>query len=249
MCRIAGMIGKPTRQQVENVLLAMQSGGMDATGFAWWDGKQIFYAKAPMKAEDFLSSEVVKKEIDKMVSTAQWVLFHTRQATHGSPSDNNNNHPITNNKGIIIHNGVVWLERSYPSKGQTDTEQLMLHIQKQGFRGLSDMIGWYAIAYVDYMKKGAIYLSRFNAPIVYDFNPDFVFASTQEILNILGGGKGKELPSNGVYRAMKNNPLVKTVRLRRKKHGFKSIGKIYISAPIIWKYPNLYPYYEETKKV
>lgn len=249
MCRIAGMIGKPTRQQVENVLLAMQKGGIDATGFAWWDGKQVFYAKAPMKAEDFLSSEIVKREIDKMVSNAQWVLFHTRQATHGSPLDNNNNHPIGNNRGIIIHNGVVWLQRNYSSKGQTDTEQLMLHIQKRGFRGLSDALGWYAIAYVDYMKKDTIYLSRFNASMVYSFNPDFVFASTQEILNTLGGEKGKELPSNGVYRVMKNSPLVKTMGLKRRKHEFKSIGKPYISTPIIWRYPDIYPYYEKTEKI
>jgi glucosamine 6-phosphate synthetase-like amidotransferase/phosphosugar isomerase protein len=38
---------------------------------------------------------------------AQIVVGHCRWATHGSPSDNRNNHPHVAGRGLIVHNGVI----------------------------------------------------------------------------------------------------------------------------------------------
>lgn len=228
MCRIAGIIGnknvKP--ENIVKALLSMESGGKDATGMAWFDGEQVWTMKSPMMASDFVENQDVRRELPR-AAKAKWILLHTRQATHGGPENNLNNHPIVSQKGLIIHNGVVSPSMNLSgARGQTDTEQIMLHIQKYGFKGLENMNGWLAIAYVNFKRPDRVYLYRDGVPIVYSSNGFFAFASTQAILKDgFDIESTKTLPIGKVFKVILGNPVLEKVMKVRPHDRIITVGR------------------------
>jgi len=187
MCRIAGWMrrgeDKLSKDELVSLLLNMQVGGIDATGVGFFRDGKIITIKAPGPAKNFVKDRTFLDHIPSILNSP-WVLLHTRNATHGSPSDNENNHPIMNSKGMIIHNGVVYSKEELESIGETDSEQLMLHIQKYGWEGIRNFTGTMAIAYVELGKPG-FYLYRHASQLVWAYSPDrniLFFCSTSGIL-------------------------------------------------------------------
>ena len=105
MCGIFGFISidgrGPDVSRLRRLALITQGRGAHAFGLAWLaeDGDiQVF--KRPGPAQDYLD------ELDRC-RDAVAVVGHCRFATHGSPTDNRNNHPHADGGGYFVHNGVI----------------------------------------------------------------------------------------------------------------------------------------------
>ena len=171
MCRIAGWLSKKETIGIVNILnmlSGMESGGPNAVGIAFWRDGMWKIRKMNRPFSQALLDEKFQGDLLEAAGSTQ-VLLHTRFATHGSPDNNMNNHPITSDKGMVIHNGIVWYPKKnmYPAKGQTDTEQLLGHIERKGIKkGLATARGSIAIAYVPFQEIGTIWLYRKTSPMV-----------------------------------------------------------------------------------
>lgn len=203
MCGISGYTsttnGPYTSKVIKQLLMDIEPRGHDATGIAYLVGKQFKVAKAPGVASSFLKrAEFTDNE--ETIANSKIVLLHTRAASHGSPSKAQNNHPIWNERGIMIHNGVVSTPlKLAAAKGETDTEQMMLHIQKAGFAGINDLKGWLAIAYFDFAEQ-KLFLYHKDAPLFILKTPDtIVWSSTASSLEKMDLGKVEELPVGHVF--------------------------------------------------
>ena len=223
MCGIAGWFRygniKPTETELTSLFTSLQTRGTDAAGIAWIKDGSIRLLKAPVRASEFVELPDFKK-VTPDILDADWVLLHCRQATNGSPRMNENNHPIFNKKGMIIHNGVVTVDKALRAGGETDSEQIMLYVQKYGWEeGLSKVSGFLAIAYVDFMVPG-FYLYAHNAPIdwTYDFRREmFIFCSTKHIMEKgFGRLETKGTPDDTVYHVGYNHQITEIGKFKTK---------------------------------
>lgn len=106
MCGIFGFIANSTKHgpslaRLQRIALATQTRGTHAFGLAWIDADgKLQTLKRPLPASDCLAD---LEELRDAVA----LIGHCRYATHGSPSDDRNNHPHPAGAGAIVHNGVV----------------------------------------------------------------------------------------------------------------------------------------------
>ena len=120
MCGILGFTGQPREGQwsetyrlLETLFLASEQRGQDATGFvARTEPYKHRLAggtvvdKQPRAAHDFLARSVLWRGLRHRRCTT--VLGHVRMATHGTPADNRNNHPIVGHSSLyVVHNGIL----------------------------------------------------------------------------------------------------------------------------------------------
>lgn len=184
MCGIAGIIGQADTTEILDILQNLQTRGRDATGVAF-NAPASKIVKAGIDASSFVENKTFKHTIKQAVKQSTVCLLHTRQATHGSPSHNSNNHPLYSDKGIIIHNGIVNVTGHYESAiGETDSEQLLLAMDKHGVKGgLERASGSYAIAYQSFELPHLVYLYNHISPLVIGKCRDNIyFCSTRHIL-------------------------------------------------------------------
>lgn len=208
MCGIAGWYKfgnkSVTKDEVVTLVKSLETRGTDATGIAWYDENKgkVIVIKCAMKSTEFVQEEAFLKRLNDIVSS-RWCLIHVRQATHGSPGRSVNNHPIWNRTGLIIHNGVVTATKGHlKADGETDSEQMMLYIQKYGWNGIKHIRGWAAIAYVNFSHKDKFFLYRDSAPIEYAYDEGkdlFLFCSTNPILNEAIKIETHTLPESKLY--------------------------------------------------
>lgn len=201
MCGIAGVIGENLAVwQIEELLCGLAQRGRDATGIAFLDQTNNWRVfKICLPADNLVKWGAIKTIVEPWVAQRPkaW-LFHTRFATHGKKDLIDNAHPITSKDGMLIHNGMVDVERRYRAKGQTDSEQLLLDINRRGYRrALSEAWGYYSIAYAATATPTQLLLARseYSDLAVYK-NPGraLVFASTVDILDPLLWGKSRSYP-------------------------------------------------------
>jgi len=107
MCGVFGFIARkagarPNLSHLENMAEVAELRGDHAYGLAWIENgtNRLRMHKAPGGVTDNL--DTLKAAID-----CTMLIGHTRWATHGSASDNANNHPHPCDGGWIVHNGVV----------------------------------------------------------------------------------------------------------------------------------------------
>lgn len=91
------------------MLNSLEYRGNDATGVALVSRSgDIYVHKDHDQAWKFTASDAYKKFIAEfLTSDILCVMGHTRKATKGTPYRNENNHPLQDGAGAIVHNGML----------------------------------------------------------------------------------------------------------------------------------------------
>lgn len=152
--------------------------------------------KRPMKASAFASSGHLAP-IQRHTNT---MLIHTRAATTGLPSDNDNNHPIVvqardHHPGLVgIHNGVLWnhedIWKTHPDLadervGEVDSQVIFQILSRMGRDKLDLLDGDASIAWVEMDQPNELNVARMGGrPLAATITPggSFIFASTGDAL-------------------------------------------------------------------
>lgn len=182
MCGIVGAIGNLDASSLLTLLAKTEVRGKDATGFYCPASGVV---KEEKKATDFL-----QKHQDLFLQTvgeSKIFLGHTRYATHGSPKNNDNNHPIESENWIMVHNGVVAGMRDlndYKYQSDTDTENLLAYIEHFGLEeGLSYCSSGAAILFINKGEENTIYFWK-SAPqplrIGYDVDNEVLYFFSED---------------------------------------------------------------------
>ena len=162
-------VGKPfSLKQIENFYQKYSRNNPHAAGYALVHNNSVLYNKKPGIGTNLFNQD--KNQIAKVLPTTKLGLFHVRFATHGTSEDNRNNHPIFHSlngkiKSMIIHNGIVTVDKNLPTDGQTDTEQILSYWDKEGPECLAKFSGSAAIVVVD---CGKVYAYHHGAPLYYE---------------------------------------------------------------------------------
>lgn len=210
MCGICGIIGKPDAEHYQDVFELMSQlyietevRGIHATGYAALtsDSKMLLY-KVPISATEFVSGDRWKNAEGRKFPP--FFVGHCRQATHGNPKNNINNHPFKSMDGRygFVHNGVIRGHRnlaqaeSISLKTECDSELLLriIETEEEPIKGIrktfdrvfSPMRRDGACVLVDSKENEAHFFRNSMRPLFFvripQWNNAIVFASTESIL-------------------------------------------------------------------
>lgn len=214
MCGIIGYVGGrlpegswgESHNLIEELLIAAQARGIDATGIAATRSRYdaphrlgAVTAKRPGSADEFVTGAEWRRLRHQRCSS---VIGHTRFSTGSSPLMNANNHPFLGNAdGIpfaLIHNGIITdAEETADRLGlsmttETDSELACRLIEKEGslplglHRCLQELKGSMAFAVLDF-TTGAIWLARDGQRSLWlarlKDGKRVIFGSTPEIIS------------------------------------------------------------------
>jgi asparagine synthetase B (glutamine-hydrolysing) len=189
MCGIAGFSLSPTssikpRQLANSLLTVIEDRGYMASGFAYQDKSDLGYFKQAVPGSTL--------SLKRMPKDTRNVILHTRLATHGSTSDNRNNHPVLSPSEDIalVHNGVIYnhhdvrltIDASLPD---VDTSVIPAVLENLGVSALDVLDGDAAIAWFDKRTPDTLHLARYqHSPLTMAQVEDgsFIFASTEALL-------------------------------------------------------------------
>lgn len=172
----------------------------------------------------------------------KFIMLHTRLKTQGTQYDNLNNHPVFNDKYVLVHNGQIRSPRldSYDYMGEVDTEVLLSYIDTYNvFEGIEKSFGSMAIIIKPKAKK-YFFLFKNNNPLYLAYNPkkkllfgasdDDYFKNEAKEENLMN-----QLTGNGQYTCKIDAGVLYKVSLTRLN--ILSVGKI-----------NVPSYYNANKK-
>ena len=201
MCGIAGFsisekdsthIG--CRVLTKHLLLQIEARGRDATGVAWVQNNTandgVWFVKNDVPARDFVS------QLSDIPTNTRSVICHTRYATQGDPSINENNHPIVAGNIVGVHNGHIdnddeifelLAERGVERIAQVDSEAIfqILANSDDPLEELGLLSGRAAIAWYDTDDDSVLHLARVSqSPLTVGVTHggSTVFASTEHLL-------------------------------------------------------------------
>ncbi|MDZ7762903.1 MAG: hypothetical protein U5K00_00540 [Melioribacteraceae bacterium] len=199
MCGIMGYYSfgskLPDKNQIEEMFIQLELRGRDASGFAYIKDNSLNVVKAPAK-----SSDLVKLKEWKDLDLAKSMIFHCRLTTQGHQSNNMNNHPVYNKKGLaIVHNGQIYNDKEIFGKkekrdAEVDSEAILnlLSIRKKNDspterikRVFNKLEGGFAVACIDAKDPDRLLLFRKDNPIELYFDSKdeiLYFASEREII-------------------------------------------------------------------
>lgn len=192
MCGIFGVVTQggltaEERAQIIKLGKANTSRGRDAFGvFRVSIHNKVSTLKSPGSWVSHMNDDAVQAFLRK---PAEFWVGHTRHATTGSPNRNINNHPITTNFHVGVHNGVIHdipEDFAVTCEGEVDSEIIFRVLDAYGRSEMPDMLGWAAIVYTDLRDstklwvarsaatslwynriEGATYFSSMRGPLVY----------------------------------------------------------------------------------
>lgn len=195
MCGIAGFSLNPAskinaRALAHALLSSIESRGAMSSGVAYpLPGGGIGVYK-----DAVAGSNLPLKAVPRNAKT---LIAHTRYATKGSPTVNENNHPVWSPEGTIalVHNGVIWNDMSLrfgslreldEKMPEVDTACIPALLESKGLQGIKELAGDAAVAWLDASDPHELHLARIeSSPVAYTnlFDGSFVFASTPTLLN------------------------------------------------------------------
>ncbi|MDX1387164.1 MAG: glutamine--fructose-6-phosphate transaminase (isomerizing) [bacterium] len=220
MCGIVGYIGENEAQEVLlDGLTRLEYRGYDSAGIALAVSGQTHLRRAEGKLK-LLKDLVAKNELP----AAHLGVGHTRWATHGRPSESNA-HPHHYQSITIVHNGIIEnylrLREELKALGhefssETDSE-ILAHLVSENLKtkkntllalreALKKVSGSYAIAMINDLEPGKLYVARHGSPLVvgYGAGENFVASDVPALLpytkqiNFLEDGELGVLDSQGV---------------------------------------------------
>ena len=189
-----------------NALFAIsaEQRGLDATGFVARTepfksrpaSDSIIMDKQPLPAPQFITDRPAWRSLRHRRCTT--VLGHVRWATHGSPDDNRNNHPLVGHSSLyLVHNGVlanhkgIAEKHGLPLSTDVDSEVILRFVEAAehpavGLHHALNKVSGSMAAVVYDGQRDALYLARdTDKPLwLLRLRDDrrWWFASTREIL-------------------------------------------------------------------
>jgi hypothetical protein len=183
--------------------------GPHAYGWATWDGAGIDVVKYEGRCDT--PEAIATMDLNP---ASRWIIAHTRYATHGSPSDMRNNHPLEHGDFIGVHNGVL---RNYAAilaetgrqdpATEVDSEAIFAAVNKWGHRaGLRRVEGDMVTVYTDVRKPHVVHIARSHGRQLYYARTkagSLIWASEQQAIEATGlelAGGFSELGRNRLIR-------------------------------------------------
>lgn len=228
MCGIIGFI-KIKGRQVENkeeddkyvkfatfdLLMRSVSRGSDATGVSFINSEgKLIHFKRDIESTNPEFLEKVEELLDTH-GVPEVMTMHTRAHTQGSPTNNDNNHPVISHDGKIsvVHNGMIYndylirkeLPKEFRCKAEVDSEVIVRLIESKFAKkekkddeswiesireSTKEMAGGFACAVLNEEFPTTLTLFRHGNPIVLcgDLKHQILwFASTEGILSGISG--------------------------------------------------------------
>ena len=190
-----GAMSKAEKDRLVRILsIECELRGTDATGVAYYQGKNLHIVKKPKAARDIRFS---------IPANVRAVMGHTRMATQGEPEKNYNHHPFEGklpdgHKFAFAHNGVLYneddlrLQYDLPdTKIQTDSYVVAQALESIGhvdFDSLGEVsqevLG--SFCFTTLTPDNALHIVKGDNPMcLYDLTKKgvFIYASTRAILD------------------------------------------------------------------
>lgn len=98
----------------------------------------------------------------------EWIVGHTRLATHGSSENALNNHPVRHGSVLGVHNGVIANHAEvlaryggrHDPRAEVDSEAVFAAVANDGPRGLETIEGGCVCAWVDLRHSRSVWVAR-----------------------------------------------------------------------------------------
>jgi predicted glutamine amidotransferase len=264
MCGIAGIFETDRAfdynrvELARQLLLSIETRGKHATGYAYIQDHATVLEKADVKASDFV--QAANYFTDQSPYVPRTLLLHARYATQGSPTINENNHPIYSKRSglTMIHNGWLTNEAQLLKRfrlkkdAEVDSETVlrliehfMLNKKKRIITAIKlamrQLKGVFACALISERHPNTLWLWRSGYPLVYTQAPNgaFIFASTEALLEDalkkarIKVAKIVNFPSDqaGIISISKGEAYVELVRLNKHRAPKKKKEKATVSMP------------------
>lgn len=201
MCRIFGIsYGKnpedlATYEIAQILYPALVSGGPHAWGWMSYNAETnaITHDKYAGRADTKEANAICEDLID---NGAGWFVGHVRFATHGSPEDNRNNHPLAHGNIIGVHNGILRnheeilkITGRQDPKTLVDSEAIFAAVNKWGPKnGLAKIKGDMVTLYSNYDRPHVLHLGRTHGRQItlgWTDRGNLLFASEERALHEL----------------------------------------------------------------
>jgi len=179
------------KQALRKLWDSLQERGSDAAGIAYESPTGTRHFKRGIPA--FELSPLAMNLAFGMNRPPQWVMLHTRAATHGRPDQNKNNHPLMGYNMALCHNGVVSNKETVlkhfnvEAEREVDTEAILVALKKGGINAVSKHVkGSMSISWAK-GKTMHLWTNGLSPLVIGELsNGDFMYASTDELLKTTG---------------------------------------------------------------
>ena len=190
------------RLDVTNVFLQTQIRGKDASGMFLVNGKGISHYKGGMKAEKLVQEKGYWQLLARIGTETTAIVGHTRAATMGRPSLNNNNHPLISGNIVGVHNGMLTnsreLRKRFPHEAEVDSASIFAMLNSLTKSepltigtmagAMGELRGNYAVVAADVRNLGSLFFAKDDQrPLVMFYEEErglLWFASTAEIIDL-----------------------------------------------------------------
>lgn len=217
MCGIFGWIGKQgtiNKYKIYVLGALNEQRGTDSAGI--YTGNLII--KSDQRFCLFVREK--RKEIEKQMKNAKFLIGHTRNAVYGSITKPHA-HPLRIGKIVGVHNGILnnfkELAKKESLNFQVDSEVLFYFIEKYGLDAFKKFFGTWALVWHNTSEPNYIYFTRYGNPLSLLILPNEIFFTSELIhLQTLYEGEGDfiELKEKILYKININTLSIKEKKIK-----------------------------------